>query len=355
MTVKKHARRFQNWKFEQMPMTGANPIPWTTADILEATGGELLGGDLQTRFAEVCIDSRKISAGDLFVAIIGDVHDGHRFAGEVVAQGVGGLVVNKNRAKDLPVAEWQAKNIACIAVDNTTRALGDLAAFNRRRTQVSVVAITGSNGKTTTRQLTVNVVASRFSTLAPIGNYNNEIGVPLTLLRLNPGHQWAVLELGTNRPGEIARLAEICTPDIGVITNIGPAHLEGLGSLNGVQREKGTLLEKLKPDGRAVLNADDPRVRALAPKAKRNAVLFGLSPDAPVRAEAVKEKAAGVSFDLVLPADRISIDLKIPGRFMIPNALAAAAVGHLMGLTAFILSTIRTMPIRIPCKRPCRH
>jgi UDP-N-acetylmuramoyl-tripeptide--D-alanyl-D-alanine ligase len=317
-------------------MDNTHPLSWTVDEILKATGGELLCGnqDQTQGFEKVSIDSRDISPKDLFVAIVGDVHDGHRFANDVVSQGVGGLVVAKDKAEGLPIFEWQARRIACVAVTDTLRALGDLAAFHRSRTDVAVVAITGSNGKTTTRQMTAEVVAKKFSTLSTIGNYNNQIGVPLTLLKLAPEHAWAVVELGTNSPGEIARLAQICSPDIGVITNIGPAHLEGLGSLDGVMREKGQLIDYLKTGGRAVLNADDRRVSMIADRIEQKVLLFGLSKSAAIRATAVQEKAGGISFSLDLPQESVTVDLKVPGQFMVINALAAAAVGHLLELSA---------------------
>ena len=317
-------------------MDNGHPIPWTVNEILKATGGELLcGSQDQTRgFEKVSIDSRNISAGDLFVAIVGEVHDGHRFANDVVDKGVAGLVVAKEKTGELPISEWQTRQIACIAVADTQRALGDLAAFHRSRTDVSVVAITGSNGKTSTRQMTAEVVAQKFSTLSTIGNYNNQIGVPLTLLRLAPEYTWAVVELGTNSPGEIARLAQICAPDIGVITNIGPAHLEGLGSLDGVMREKGQLIEHLKTGGRAVLNADDRRVSKIADRTEKEVLLFGLTKNAAIRASAVEEKVGGISFSMDLPRESLTVDLKVPGQFMVINALAAAAVGHLLELSA---------------------
>ncbi len=317
-------------------MNNGQPLPWTLSEILKATGGELLCGDQTRGFAKASIDSRNISPGDLFVAIIGEVHDGHGFANDVVEQGVGGLVVAKEKTGDLPISAWQTQNITCVAVSDTTQALGDLAAFHRARTSTALVAITGSNGKTTTRQMTAAVVARKFNALSTIGNYNNLIGVPLTLLRLAPGHKWAVVELGTNRPGEIARLAQICSPDIGVITNIGPAHLEGLGSLNGVMREKGQLIDHLKAKGKAVLNADDRRVSKIAAEAKRmekEVLFFGLSQNADIRATAVNEKTTGISFTLDLPQESLSVDLKVAGQFMVTNALAAAAVGHLLGLS----------------------
>jgi UDP-N-acetylmuramoyl-tripeptide--D-alanyl-D-alanine ligase len=234
----------------------------------------------------------------------------------------------------LPISEWQSRHIACVAVADTIRALGDLAAFHRSRTDVAVVAITGSNGKTTTRQMTAEVVAQKFSTLSTIGNYNNQIGVPLTLLRLSPEHAWAVVELGTNSPGEIARLARICSPDIGVITNIGPAHLEGLGSLDGVMREKEQLIDLLKTGGRAVLNADDRRVCKIADRTEKKVLLFGLNKTAAIRATKIQERVRGISFSLDLPRESLTVDLKVPGQFMVINALAAAAVGHLLELSA---------------------
>ena len=315
-------------------MDNGQILPWTINEILEATGGELLCGDETQRFEKVCIDSRSIDPNDLFVAIVGEVHDGHAFISDVVEQGARGLMVNSQKARDLPVSAWQTQNIAWVAVSDTTRALGDLAAFHRARTDAAIIAITGSNGKTTTRQMTAAVVARKFNTLSTIGNYNNQIGVPLTLLRLAPEHRWAVVELGTNSPGEIARLAQICAPDIGVITNVGPAHLEGLSSLDGVMREKGQLLDHLKPEGKAVLNADDRRVSKIAARTKKDVLFFGLSDKATIRATAVNEKSSGISFNLNLPRESLTVNLKVAGHFMVVNALAAAAVGQMLGLPA---------------------
>jgi UDP-N-acetylmuramoyl-tripeptide--D-alanyl-D-alanine ligase len=310
------------------------PIPWKTAEILEATGGDLLCGDNNSPFAGISIDSRTIAADDLFVAIKGDVHDGHSFASDVIEHGVGGLIINQEQAHGQPGRLCQKKGIVCITVSDTTKALGDLAAFQRQRSNAAVVAITGSNGKTTTRTMTAAVVAQCYNTLSTVGNLNNEIGLPLTLLNLNPDHQWAVVELGMNRPGEIERLGEICSPDIGLITNIGPAHLEGLGSIDAVMEAKGELLNKIKPGGTAVLNADDLRLMQLASKTSSRNLLFGLSENAQVRGNSMRPKGLGLSFTLRLPAESITIDLATPGSFMVSNALAAAAVGHLLGAGA---------------------
>jgi len=315
------------------PPAQAQPFPWNTAEILRATGGERVTGDKSRSFKGISIDSRRINPHDLFVAIKGSTHDGHTFISDVIAQGIRGVLIDKGRFAALPTAEWKAKGIFIIAVKDTTKALGDLAAFNRRRAGISAVAITGSNGKTTTRRMTSAVVSQRHRVLSPTGNFNNEIGLPLTLLKLNPLHQWAVLELGINRPGEISRLAEICAPQIGVITNIGPVHLEGLGSIEGVLQAKGELLGKLTADGVAILNGDDPSLVRLAQKANTPVLLFGLSGNASIRAHTIHGTRQGTAFILKSPQAEIAITLRIPGRFMVPNALAAAAVGHHLGLS----------------------
>ncbi|MFO7709672.1 MAG: UDP-N-acetylmuramoyl-tripeptide--D-alanyl-D-alanine ligase [Desulfobacterales bacterium] len=307
---------------------------WTLNDILKATGGELLWGDLPQEAGGISIDSRTIAAGEAFVAIRGEVHDGHRFIPDAVARGAAGLVVEGRNREVLPAGARGRDRLFCVAVADTTRALGDLAAFHRRRSPAAVVAITGSNGKTSTRRMTAAVVSRRFATLEADRNLNNQIGVPLTLLRLASEHRWAVLEFGTNRPGEIARLAEICTPEIGAITNIGPAHLEGLGSMEGVLAEKRSLVRGLRPGGRAVLNADDPRLCGVLAELGAAAVGFGLSPDAAVRAAGVTETARGIDFELILPGQSAAVRLRVHGRFMVHNALAAAAVGSLLGLPA---------------------
>lgn len=315
-------------------MDNGHVLPWTVDEILKATGGELLCGEPSQKFEKVSIDSRTITPEDLFIAIAGEVHDGHTFTADVVSKGINGLMVAREKTGELPISEWRERCIACVAVADTIHALGDLAAFHRSRNDASLIAITGSNGKTTTRQMTAAVVAQKFRTLSTIGNYNNQIGVPLTLLRLTPAHAWAVVELGTNSPGEIARLAQVCSPDIGVITNIGPAHLAGLGSLDGVMREKGQLIDHLKTGGKAVLNADDRRVSKIARSTEKEVLLFGLSINAAIRASEIQEKITGISFSLDLPGERLTVELTVPGQFMVLNALAAAAAGHLLGLSA---------------------
>jgi UDP-N-acetylmuramoyl-tripeptide--D-alanyl-D-alanine ligase len=307
---------------------------WTLNDIVKATDGEVLWGDPRQEAGGISIDSRTIAAGEAFVAIRGEVHDGHRFIPDAISRGAAGLVVDRRGREALPAGNRGQSPSFCVAAPDTTRALGDMAAFHRRRCPAQLVAITGSNGKTSTRRMTAAVASRRFNTLEADRNLNNQIGVPLTLFRLTSEHRWAVIELGTNRPGEIARLAEICTPEIGVITNIGPAHLEGLGSMEGVLAEKTSLLRGLQPGGRAVLNADDPRLRSVLRELGPDAVGFGLSAEAAVRAVGATETARGIEFELILPGDSAAVHLGAHGRFMVHNALAAAAVGTLMGLPA---------------------
>ena len=214
-----------------------------------------------------------------------------------------------------------------------------MASFHLKASNAPVVGITGSNGKTTTREMTTAVVTERFQTLTSQKNYNNDIGLPLSLLRLASTHELAVLELGMNHPGEIAYLTRICLPHIGVITNIGPVHLEGVGSIEGVMRAKGELIEHMVPAGTAVLNGDDKWLRRLASQTDREVVFFGQTDDVLVRARDIRESEGGVTFSLNLPTETLTVRLGIPGRFMVSNALAAATVGHLKGMSGKAIQT----------------
>ncbi len=309
-------------------------MQWSTDHILNATGGRLLYGPPGARFGGVGIDSRTVGEDQLFVAICGERHDGHTFIAQVVEKGVRGVVIQEGNGVSQQHDRWQAQGVTSIEVADTTRALGALAAFQRQRSTIPVVAITGSNGKTTTRRMAALVVAQQFNTLTTQGNFNNEIGLPLTLFHLAPEHEAAVLELGMNHPGEIERLGAICRPTIGVITNVGPAHLEFLGSLEGVARAKGELIAQVDARGTVILNRDDAHVAAMAETADRKVLFFGTGPEARVRAESIATTDQGISFELVLPDGRQAVSLKTPGRFMVFNALAAAAVGYAMGLGA---------------------
>ncbi len=308
-------------------MHSGNNISWSLNDILEATGGDMLSGPDAIEFRGINTDSRQILAEQCFVCLRGDTHDGHRFIPAVIELGVRGLIVEQTALDPSLLTRLDHSDIACIAVKDTLAALGDLAAFLRQRSGLSVLALTGSNGKTTTRTMITHVVGRRFKVLSPFGNFNNLVGVPLTLLRIEPDHEWAILELGMNRPGEIHRLGEICSADIGLITNIGPAHLEGLGSLEGIMEAKGELIETISANGTMIFNADDPLVMRLARRADCQTMLFGQAPQADIRASSLKPGPQGVSFRLLVPDGECQIHLPVPGVFNVSNALAAAAAG----------------------------
>ena len=310
-----------------------------TDDILTATGGELLSGQRAISFEGVSIDSRNISKSDLFVAIKGENHDGHRFIPDVTTTGVRGIIMDRRQAGRQPIEQWQQKHISCIAVEDTVRALGDMAALHRRRFNFPIAAITGSNGKTTTRAMAAAVVGQKLNTLSTFGNLNNEIGVPLTLFRMNHSHKGAILELGMNHRGEILRLGQMCQPDFGLITNIGPAHLEGLGTIEDVMAAKAELLENIKEDGTIVLNGDDPFCLQIGASTDLNVLYFGRSMDADIRAVNIRIKGIGSAFTLELPKESILVELFVPGQFMVLNALAAAAIGHLFGCSGKEIKT----------------
>jgi len=313
--------------------TGTTPgiIAWTLADIVQATSGRVLQEAEGAVFSGPSIDSRTIDADQFFVALPGIHHDGHRFTPQVLAKGCRGLVVQDDRLGSLPPQALDSRRATLVAVRDTHRALGDLAHYHRLRSGVGVVAVTGTNGKTTTKEMTAAVLGQAFATLKTRGNRNNHVGLPLTLLEVTGAHRWAVLEMGMNHPGEIRRLTEICSPDVGVITNIGPAHLAGVGSLEGVMAAKAELLETMR-EGWAVLNADDPRVMRIGSAFKGKSILFGTAGPAQVRALSVDQTEDGTRFTLALPHGQIAVRLSLHGRYMVSNALAAAATGYCLGM-----------------------
>ncbi|MDY6905297.1 MAG: UDP-N-acetylmuramoyl-tripeptide--D-alanyl-D-alanine ligase [Thermodesulfobacteriota bacterium] len=309
----------------------ARPFLWTTETITAATGGQSLCAGEDASFARVFIDSRKIEKNGLFVAIRGRHHDGHAFIPEVLKKGVRGVVIEKKAIEKL-IDDIKVLACTCIAVEDTTRALGDMGRYQRQRINLPVVAITGTNGKTTTKEMVSLVLGRRYHVHATAGNRNNEIGVPLTLLKLDYTHEVAVIELGMNAPGEIKKLAEMCEPDIGAVLNVSSGHLAGVGDIDGVARAKAELVEALGPDASAVINADDPRVKKIAGEAKGKVVTYGVASDADVTAENIVKTGAGLSFDIQFADGHPGIPVQLPqfGDIMVSNALAAAAIGRLM-------------------------
>jgi UDP-N-acetylmuramoyl-tripeptide--D-alanyl-D-alanine ligase len=297
----------------------------TGEELVRATQGALVGGDLAVPVTGVSIDSRRLGVGEAFFAIRGHRLDGHAFVGEAAARGASCLVVH-HLPDEVPL------HAPLILVDDTTRALGRLAAFHRGRFSLPVVAVTGSNGKTTTKEMLAAILAGRGPVLKPEGSFNNQWGLPLTLLGLRSEHRAVVLELGANRRGEIAALAGIARPTVGVITTVAAAHTEFFGSLEEVQREKTALVQAIPPEGRVVLNGDDPRVSEMAREARAPVVFYGVSSRADVSAVApIDETAEGVEFTLEIAGARVPVRLAFPGRHNLTNALAAAGAGVAVG------------------------
>jgi len=300
--------------------------PWTLESVLTATGGRLLGKKRQVVFRSVCTDTRSLEPGDLFLALTGENFDGAAFAAEAAAKGAAGLVLEGPPVSTLPVP--------VVLVEDTLKALGDLAAWRRgRMADLRVLAITGSSGKTTVKEMTAAILARKFPILKTSGNFNNLVGLPLSLLPVDSRYRIAVLEMGMNRPGEIARMTEIAVPELACINNIQSAHLQGLDDLTGVARAKGELFAGLESGATMVVNLDDPLVREMAERYPQTRITFGLNRQALVRATRIGAGSAkGISFTLHLGLEQTRVRLRCVGRHNVSNALAAAALAHGVGV-----------------------
>jgi UDP-N-acetylmuramoyl-tripeptide--D-alanyl-D-alanine ligase len=310
-------------------VSGPPPAPALTADDLaRLTGGRLLArSDRPIRGAAV--DSRLVAPGELFVALPGEHTDGHAFVADAIARGAAAVIATR------PVPDPAALgDVTVVRVADALAALGAVAAGWRRRFRPLVVGVTGSIAKTSTKEAVAAVLASRFRTLRNEGNQNNEVGLPLTLLRLGPEHEAAVLEMGMYVGGEIAELARIAQPRIGLVTAVQPVHLSRIGSLEAIEAAKGELLEALPPDGTAILNADDPIVRRMGARSAARSMSYGFADDADVGAEAVESAGLdGMRFTLRVDGTRRPMAIPTLGRLSVHNALAGAAVGRAAGLT----------------------
>ena len=293
---------------------------------LAATKGVLMQGDAGTAFTGVSTDSRSIKAGELFFALRGEHFYGHRFYAEAMERGGTGAVV------DHEINAPAGRAIALMRVADTLQALGDLAHHWRKRHPIPLVAVVGSNGKTTTKEMAAAILEKKYKVMKNAGNFNNLIGLPLSLLRMNSTDGVAILEMGMNRTGEILRLTQIAEPDLGILTNIGPAHLEGLRSIEGIMEAKGELLKGMGARGRLIFNADDPRVVQLSKGFHGEQTSFGIHNPADWQALAIRTRAdGGVSFQMQGPAGKLPVSLQLLGRHQVYNALAAAAVSALLG------------------------
>lgn len=294
--------------------------PLSIRQIRDWTNGRYEGPDFPV--AGVSVDSRSAARGELFFALRGERHDGHDYLGEAFASGAAAAVVERRDLYD----EHRRLGRHLLLVPDARAALGDVARGYRASLGLVVVGITGTNGKTTTKEM-LGVILGAGTAISP-KSFNNDVGVPLTLLNASRHDRVCVVEMGTNAPGEIAALAGIARPDLGVVQNVGEGHLEGLGDLEGVAREKGALVEALGPKGCAILNHDDPRTRAMARRSKGYVLTFGSTPQADVFGGGIRATSRGVSF---LFLNRRRVRMQLLGAHNVSNALAAASVALWLG------------------------
>lgn len=321
-------------------MSGAGPV-LTVEELARAAGGRVVRGDPSAGVTRVSVDSRACGPGALFVALRGRNRDGHEFVVDAARRGAAAALVE--RVVEAPLAQVQ--------VPDTLQALLPVAAAWRRRLPVRVVGVTGSVGKSTTVRLVAAVLRRRYPTAASQPEWNAELGVPLTLFGVHPGHRYAVVELAMRGLGQIASLCAVARPAVGVVTRVGAVHTEQLGSVDNVARAKAELVRALPPDGLAVLNGDDPRVRAMARETEARVVYYGTGGDCHVRAERVEPRPEGVSFSVRTPVGSCQAFLPVPSPSLVHNALAAVATGLAEGVSleeaVAALRDFRPPPMRL--------
>ncbi len=311
-------------------MKGIKSPVLKTKEIIAATGGTLVRETPGGAFEGLSTNSRDVIKGNLFIPLTGERFDGHDFIPDAIKNGASGLLVRRGGEE---IIRRVPDDVSVVLVDDTLRALGDIANLWRNKFKIPVVAVTGSSGKTTTKEMIATVARLSGNVLKSRGNYNNLVGLPLSLLEMNSEHEMAVVEMGTSRRGEIERLTAIAEPDIGVITNIGPAHLEGFGSVDVVMEEKGDLFSNMRDNGVAVINRDDEFSRILADRWMGRNISFGIDENAFVRAESIFMRGErGVSFTLEMGGTGKGVDMTVVGRHNIYNALACAAACRAMDI-----------------------
>ncbi|GAB1268827.1 UDP-N-acetylmuramoyl-tripeptide--D-alanyl-D-alanine ligase [Aurantivibrio infirmus] len=292
-------------------------------EVVEKTEGRLINGDCE--FDHVSTDTRAVQSGDLFVALRGEKFDAHQFLQQAVEKNVSGLVVEQvDKSIGLPQ----------LVVSDSTIALGKLAQINRENFLGKVIGITGSCGKTTVKTMLRNILSCKGSVHATEGNFNNHIGVPLTLFAISPQHQYSVIEMGASAPGEIAYLADLAKPDVAVITNVLRAHVEGFGSIEAVAKAKGEIFSQLSPKGTAVINLDDRFAHSwVASNPGKKLVTFScLTPTADFFAKNISVLENGnIGFEMVMFGEQLEIELAMLGKQNVANALAAAACAYAVG------------------------
>ena len=298
----------------------------TLRAMTQAVNGIYLGNgeDYDKEITAITIDSRKVAEGGLFIAIKGERSDGHDFIGQCFEKGAACVISEK----ELPDEEH-----SYIQVESSLQALKDLALLYRNNLDVKVVGITGSVGKTSTKETISSVLSEKYRVLKTLGNFNNEIGLPLTVFRLTDDDEVAVLEMGISDFGEMDRLSKIAQPDICVITNIGFCHLENLGTRDGILKEKSSMTDYMNPKGSVIFNGDDDKLKSYTSRDGRTPVYFGLTSSCPFHVENIERKGLkGTYAEFVTPTSRIHAHISIPGDHMNYNALAGVAVGYALGM-----------------------
>jgi UDP-N-acetylmuramoyl-tripeptide--D-alanyl-D-alanine ligase len=300
--------------------------PLKLSKIAQFAGASISSGDDTVTIDKIGTDSRTIKPGELFVALRGENFDGHNFVESAAKSGAAGALVDQNWNGSVP------ENFALIRAPDTLHAYQQIAANYRQSLTLKVIAITGSNGKTSTKDFAASVLARKFRVTKTEGNFNNHVGLPRTILEATPAHQVAVWEIGMNHPGEIAALSKIAAPDAAIITNIGVAHIEFMGSREAIAGEKGALAEAIGPQGTVILNADDPFSKGIAARTRAKVVFAGTT-SGTVRAAEIRQSADGSEFTILEDAHRCRAQLPVTGLHMVQNALLAVAAGRAFGLS----------------------
>jgi UDP-N-acetylmuramoyl-tripeptide--D-alanyl-D-alanine ligase len=294
-------------------------------ELVKSVGGQLLWGNAQQVFTGITTDSRKIAKNNLFIPLVGEKFDGHDYIKQCVSSGAAAFLTEK------PIP--QMSNCTAVLVKDTAKALRDIASWHRDKYDIPVVGITGSVGKTSTKDMVACILAKQYEVLKTQGNFNNEIGLPLTLLNLDSTHEIAVIEMGMSGFGEISRLTAVAKPQIAVITNIGVSHIEKLGSQKGILKAKLEILEALKPGGLVVLNGDDPLLRELNGKLNFRTVYYGMDLEHDYTAKNYESLGElGTRFDIISGNQTYNVAIPVPGIHNVYNALAAIAVGVEMNI-----------------------
>ena len=301
-----------------------NSLP--LSQIAQLAGGSISSGDQTVVVNKVSTDSRTLKSSELFVALRGENFDGHNFVESAAQIGAAGAIVESTWNGEIP------KNFALIRAKDTLQAYQDLAANYRKSLMLKVVAITGSNGKTSTKDFTAAVLAHRFRVTKTEGNFNNHVGLPRTILEATSADEIGVWEIGMNHPGEIATLAKVAAPDVAIITNIGVAHIEFMGSREKIAEEKAALAEAVGADGAIILNADDLFTKTIASRARRKVILAGTNSGS-IQAAEITQSGTGADFTILEGAHRCRAQLSVPGLHMVQNALLAIAAGRAFGLS----------------------